>query len=394
MDPGRFVEGAARLEGELIARRRDFHQHPELGFQEHRTAGIVASELEALGLEVQRGLAETGVVGVLEGARMDPVLLLRFDMDALPIQEQSQAAYASTTPGVMHACGHDGHTAIGLAAARLLTEARADLPGRVKFVFQPAEEGLGGGKRMVEEGVLESPKPDMALAMHLWNERPNGWYGIGAGPVMAGAERFEIDLEGSGGHGAAPHLARDPVIAAAHLVSALQTVVSRDMDPLDTVVVSVTQLQAGEAFNVIPASARLCGTIRTFTAEARERVSDRLRRISVGVADAHRCRAKVAIEQVAPPVVNDARVGAVVREAVEELFPGAKVDSEHRTTGSEDMAYLMAESPGCYLFAGSGNTAKGLDAPHHNPRFDFDEGCLKSAAALISAAAWRLLESR
>nr|MBP7691183.1 amidohydrolase [Anaerolineales bacterium] len=250
---------AQQLLPEMSARRRDFHRHPELGFQEVRTAGIVAQELNRLGLEVTTGVGRTGVVGVLEGDQPGPTVLLRFDMDALPITEANAVDYASETPGVMHACGHDGHTTIGLAVAKLLTPWRARMAGTLKFVFQPAEEGLGGAEAMVQDGVLDrlGPAPERALALHLWNSEPVGWVGATNGPAMAASERFTLTLQGRGGHGAIPHQTVDPVTAAAHVVTALQTIVSRNVNALDSAVISVTMLKAGDAFNVIPDTAVL-----------------------------------------------------------------------------------------------------------------------------------------
>jgi len=222
--------------------RQDFHRHPELGFCEHRTAAIVARELGQLGLEVMTGVAGTGVVALLDGAQPGPVVLVRFDMDALPIQEDTGAPYASENPGVMHACGHDGHVAIGLTTARLLTDLRGSFGGTVKFVFQPAEEGLGGAERMVQAGVLDNPHVDTTLGLHVWNERPVGWICVSPGPLMAGADIFEVRIEGRGGHGALPHEAVDPVAASAQIISALQTIVSRNVSPLDTAVISVCHL--------------------------------------------------------------------------------------------------------------------------------------------------------
>ena len=228
-----FIEKAQEMFSYTQALRRDFHQHPELGFEEERTAGIVAAELKKLGLEVQTGVGQTGVVGLLETDKPGPVLLLRFDMDALPIQEATGAEYSSVTPGVMHACGHDGHTAIGLTVAHLLHGARNSLAGTVKFVFQPAEEIVRGARQMIADGVLESPSVELALALHLWNYKPVGWFGVTEGPAMAAASTFHLRLEGRGGHGASPHLASDPIIAAAQVITALQTVISRNVSPLE-----------------------------------------------------------------------------------------------------------------------------------------------------------------
>ena len=232
--------------------RRDFHRHPEIGFKEVRTAGIVAKELVQMGLEVTSGIAETGVVALLEGSKTGPVVLLRFDMDALPVFEETGAEYASLTPGIMHACGHDGHVAIGITVARMLNEIRDELPGTVKFVFQPAEEGQGGAERMIKAGVLNNPAPTHTLALHLWNEMPVGSVGFVPGAMMAGAALFSIKLTGRGGHGAIPDQTIDPIIAATQIVSALQTIVSRNISPMQSAVVSVTYIRAGETYNVIP----------------------------------------------------------------------------------------------------------------------------------------------
>ncbi|MGE5249665.1 MAG: M20 metallopeptidase family protein, partial [Bacteroidota bacterium] len=313
-----FMQEALRLFDYTQSMRRDFHMHPELGFNEIRTGGIVARELESLGLEVTKGVGRTGVVGLLEGARPGPTLLLRFDMDALPILEQTAAEYASTNPGVMHACGHDGHTAIGLTVARMLNELRHELAGTVKFVFQPSEEstgdeGLGGAEMMIRDGVLSDPKPDYALGLHLWNEQPLGWLGVAAGPVMAGAEQFKVTIQGKGGHGAVPHATRDPMLAAAHVITALQSIVSRNVAPLETAVVSVTSVHGGTAFNVIPQDVTLEGTIRTFDLGVRGRVLERFSDIVDGVAGALGCTTRIELKQLTPAVINDDRVVHRVR---------------------------------------------------------------------------------
>src|SRR5512135_365255 len=252
-----FLKEAKELFPYTQSLRRDLHMHPELGFREVRTGGIVARELEALGLEVTKGVGKTGVVGLLEGPQAGPTLLLRFDMDALPIVEETGAEYTSQNPGVMHACGHDGHTAIGLTVAKILLNHRDQLAGTIKMIWQPSEEGFngedcGGNEMMMRDGVLESPHVDRTLALHLWNDRPIGWVGVAGGPVMAGAEQFSIKLTGRGGHGASPHLTIDPIAAAAQVITALQTIASRNVAPLESAVVSVTSVQSGTTFNVIP----------------------------------------------------------------------------------------------------------------------------------------------
>lgn len=393
MDFTQFVQQADALADEIVALRRDFHRHPELGFQEHRTAGVVASEMENLDLEIQTGIAETGVVALMVGEKPGPTILLRFDMDALPVQEETGAPYASIHDGVMHACGHDGHTAIGIAVAKLLHEHQANLPGKVKFVFQPAEEGLGGAERMVAEGVLENPRPDYSLSMHLWNDKPRGWIGITPGPAMAGAEKFKVVIRGEGGHGAAPHQAVDPVLAAAQITTALQSIVSRNVDPLKSAVVSVTQFQAGEAFNIIPPHATLRGTIRTFTPEVRDLVLQRVEEVSRGVATAMGADANVEFTRLTPPVVNDGDVAAKLHSLTESMFPEATISSSEITMGSEDMAFFMEGIPSSYLFVGSSDTSRSLDSPHHNPRFDFDEAALPMASSLMAASVWSMLEA-
>ncbi|MFZ5822246.1 MAG: M20 metallopeptidase family protein [Chloroflexota bacterium] len=377
--------------------RRDLHAHPELGFREVRTAGIVARELQTLGLEVTTGVARTGVVGLLEGNRHGPVVLLRFDMDALPVTEATGAAYASTAPGVMHACGHDGHTAIGLTVAKLLHAHRADLAGTVKFVFQPAEEGtsgeeVGGNEAMIREGVLENPKPDLALALHLWNEKPLGWVHAAAGPVMAGAEEFKITVAGRGGHGALPNRTADPVLAACQVVTALQGIVSRNVAPLEAAVVSVTMFHAGQAFNVIPPEAKLEGTIRTFELSVRETVLRRFEEIAQGVAAAMGCTADVTVKRLTPAMINADEIARRVQAAARRALPDADLDtSSHLTMGAEDMAFMLEKIPGCYFFVGSANSARGLDYGHHHPKFDFDEAALPRAAAWMAEAAAEFL---
>ncbi len=377
---------------QLISWRRDFHQHPELGFAVHRSAKIVAETLGEMGLSVQTAIAETGVVGTLVGGKPGPTLLIRFDMDALPIHEETGAAYASKQDGIMHACGHDGHMAIGLGVAQILSSQSKKLPGTIVFIFQPAEEGQGGARRMIAEGALEGLGASSSLGLHIWNEKPLHWLGISPGAVMAGAERFEIVIRGSGGHGASPHLARDPILAASQLISACQSIASRSLDPLEPGVVSFTAIHAGETWNVIPPSVRLEGTIRTFSEATRMMVIARMKEIATGVCTAAGCQVELEFERITPPLVNDVETAALAAEVAHQLFPAFEIDRQHRVMGSEDMAFFMQEVPGCYLFIGSSNSARNLDAPHHNPKFDFDENVLPIAVGLLAACAWRLQE--
>lgn len=382
----KIYDSAKDLFSYTQALRRDLHRHPELAFKEMRTAGIVSRELSAVGMEVTSGIAETGVVGLLEAEKSGPTILVRFDMDALPVQEDTKVEYASEIPGVMHACGHDGHVSVGLTVARILSNMKNEFNGRVKFIFQPAEEGMGGALRMMKEGILDNPKPDASLSLHLWNELPVGSAAIVPGPLMAGAAFFSILITGKGGHGALPHLTVDPVTAAVQIVSALQTIVSRNVSPLKSAVVSITCIQAGEAFNVIPQTAELRGTVRFFEPEVKKIVMSRLEKIVYSVADAMNCQAVLDIQRPAPAVVNDpALAGRLMKMATLE-FPQLNVISDFRTMVSEDMAEILTEIPGVYMMVGSANAERGLNYGHHHPRFDFDEQALVNAAALMTGA--------
>lgn len=388
-----FLEEALANQEETTALRRDFHRHPELGFEEKRTAGIVAQRLADLGLEVRTGVAETGVVGILKGSAEKPVLLLRFDMDALPIQEETGAAYASETPGLMHACGHDSHVAVGLSVARLLVEHQAELSGTIKFVFQPAEEGGGGAERMVAAGVLADPRPDYSMGMHVWNEKPVGWYALNPGPMMAGAQIFSVKITGKGGHGAAPHKSVDPVVTAAQIITALQTIASRNLNPLESAVISVCTIQAGTAFNIIPQEAVFSGTIRTFKPEVFRTVRSRFEAIVQQTAAAMDCQAEITMEQITLPVTNDPDLVDLMGEVVRSVDPEAKIDPNHQTMGSEDFSFMMDDIPGCFVMVGSANPSKGLDHGHHHPKFDIDEACLPTATAILAEGAMRILHS-
>ncbi|MGZ9226805.1 MAG: M20 metallopeptidase family protein [Anaerolineales bacterium] len=395
-----FLQQARELFPYTQSLRRDFHMHPELGFREIRTGGSVAQELQALGIEVTKGVGKTGVVGLLEGAKPGPTLLLRFDMDALPIVEETGAEYTSQNPGVMHACGHDGHTAIGLTVAKILNAHRDQLAGTIKFCFQPSEEGnngeeVGGAKMMMRDGLLENPKVDMALALHLWNEEPLGWLGIAGGPMMAGGELFTVKVIGRGGHGAIPNAAVDPIVASAQIVSALQSIVSRNVSPLDAAVVSVTTIHSGTTFNVIPQEATLEGTIRTFDLGVRKKVLERFEQIVRGTAEALGCQVEITVKQITPILINDLAISEKVQETARRILPESNLRTEsHLTMGAEDAAYLLEKINGCFFFVGSANKERNLDYKHHHPRFDFDEESLIRGSALMAAAAIDLLNTK
>ena len=393
-----FLQQAKELFPYTQSLRRDFHMHPELGFRELRTGGIVAKELESLGIEVTKGVGKTGVVGLLEGMKPGPTLLLRFDMDALPITEETGAEYASQNPGVMHACGHDGHTAIGLTVAKILHAHREQLSGTIKFCFQPSEEGtsgeeIGGAEMMMRDGLLEGPKVDMSLSLHLWNEKPLGWLGVSKGPIMAGADIFIVRVTGRGGHGAIPDAAVDPIVAAANIVSALQTIVALNVSPLDTAVVSVTNIHGGTAFNVIPPEVRLEGTIRTFDHRIRQRIVERLEQIARGVGEGMGCQVETEIKRITPALVNNEAMASRVQETVQRTLPEADLDTNYQTMTAEDMAFMQEKIPGCFFFVGSNDQARHLDYGHHHPRFDFNEEALVRGSALMAAAAMDVLNA-
>jgi amidohydrolase len=381
-----WMQLAQQRRDTLIARRRDFHQHPELAFQEVRTAGIVAQVLQDLGLEVQRGVGQTGVVAILEGTTDGPTILVRADMDALPVHEETNAPYQSLEAGKMHACGHDGHVAIALAVAEMLAEQKDRVKGRIKFVFQPAEEIASGAQAMIADGVLAQPAPDVTLGLHLWNEIPVGTVSVTEGSAMAGAADWQMTVRGSGSHGAMPHLGRDPIVAASQIVSALQAVVSRNVSPLDTAVLSCTMFHAGTARNVIPNEAVLAGTYRTYRPEVRDLVDQRLRETALAVAQAFGCTVEIQTRELTPPLINDAQTNRRLRATFNALETDLTFVNDVRTMAAEDFAVFMTQVHGSYFFVGSAKTGGVPSFPHHHPKFDIDEDSLAIGAGLLAAA--------
>lgn len=383
------LKQTAQLFEQLIAWRRDFHMHPELGLEEQRTAKIVANTLRDLGYSVTEGVATTGVVGILENGD-GPVVMSRVDMDALPIQEDNNVDYVSQNPGKMHACGHDAHVAIGLGIATLMAQHRDAWRGTLKLIFQPGEEGADGAALMIKDGVMENPRADYALAVHVWNTIPVNTIGATVGPVMAAAEFWEAIITGKGGHAAAPHETVDPVVTGALVVNALQTVVNRNVSPMETAVVTVGQLTSGDTFNVIPATAKMLGTIRTFNPDVRETVLERTQTIIEKTSQAMGAQAVFKLHPLTPAVVNDEAVTLLVQDVVKDLFGPEALNTDERTMGSEDAAFFLQEVPGCYIFIGSGFTDK--EAPsHHNPKFDIDEQALVNGVALVVESLRRLM---
>lgn len=373
----------------LIADRRDFHAHPELAYEEHRTAGIVAERLETLGYDVRTGVGRTGVVGT-RGNAAGRCVLLRADMDALPVEEANEVPYRSRAAGKMHACGHDGHIAVGLEVATRL--AAVDLPGTVRFAFQPAEEGGNGAGAMIEDGVMDAPPVDAAFGMHLWSYLPAGTIGITSGPIFSSADAFEITIHGRGGHAAIPQHAVDPIIVAAHVVTAMQTLVSRRRDPLEAAVVSVTSVQAGEAFNVIPETARLLGTVRTYGGAIHADMPTLMTDLVTHTAQAFGATATVEYRRLLPVTTNDPVMTALMADIAEDLVGTDAVRRDVRTLASEDMGLFLNHAPGCYALVGSGNPAKKTDQPHHSPNFNIDEDVLPLAVELLSRTAATYLE--
>lgn len=365
------------LQAKLVTWRRDLHQHPELGFEEFRTADVIAQKLTDWGIDHQTGVAKTGIVATIEGTQPGPVLAIRADMDALPVQEANQVPYRSLHDGRMHACGHDGHVAIALGTAYYLTQHRDQLSGTVKFIFQPAEESPGGAKPMIEAGALKKPDVDAIIGLHLWNNLPLGTVGVRSGPLMAAVELFECHIQGKGGHGAMPHQTVDSVVVSAQIVNTLQTIVSRTLNPLDSAVVTVGELHAGVANNVIADSARMTGTVRYFNPELEGIIGQRVEDIIAGICQSHGATYDLNYWHLYPAVINDAKMADLVRSVAETVIETpAGVVPECQTMGGEDMSFFLQAVPGCYFFLGAANPELGLAYPHHHPRFDFDETAL------------------
>ncbi len=379
---------ADRLAPRLVGWRRELHRQPELAFEEHRTAAFVAERLAELRLELRRGVAGTGVLALLRArSGSGPAVLLRADMDALPIAEVAGREYGSANAGRMHACGHDGHMAMLLGAASLLVERRDRLVRDVVFCFQPAEESRGGAQRMIEAGALEWVDVGSVFALHLWTPFPAGTVHVRAGPVMAAQDEFRARIVGRGGHGAQPHAAVDPIVAAAQAVTALQAVVARSVDPLEAAVVTVGALHAGSAPNVIPGEARLEGTLRSFTPGVRETLRSRVLEVLEGSARAAGCRVEFDLHPGYPATVNTAAAVDAVRRAARHVVGVENVHESPPLTAAEDFAYFLRERPGAFVLVGAGNAERGITAPHHSAAFDIDEGVLPRGAELLARLA-------
>ncbi len=356
--------------------RRHLHAHPELSMLEFDTSAYVLERLKALPLDgIRTGVAQTGLLATLQGAKPGPVTLLRADMDALPIQEKNAAPFRSHNAGVMHACGHDGHVSMLLGAAQTLCRRRADIAGTIVFCFQPGEEGSAGNRLMIEDGALEDPHVDRVFALHLYSGLDAGKIGVRNGPFLPSSDRFTIEVLGTGGHGAMPHSARDPIVAAGHVITVLQTIVSREVAAKDPVVVTVGAVQAGTTFNVIPDTATLRGTVRCFDPENRRRMPERIERIVDGICEALRVEHRFTYQYNYPMTVNDPAMADLIRVAGAATVGAPNVIEHDIIMMAEDMSFMLAERPGAYALVGS----RGSDAtafPNHNARFDIEEDAL------------------
>ena len=384
------VDRIRRFHSELTAIRRDLHAHPELSFTEERTSKLVADYLRKLGIETHVGLAKTGVVGVIPGKnKSGKAVGLRADMDCLPMNELNTFAHRSKNEGRMHACGHDGHTTMLLGAARYLAETR-NFDGTAYVIFQPAEEGGGGGQVMVKEGLFDKFPANEVYAVHNWPGLPAGQMAVRAGPVMAATDEVQVTVRGRGGHGAMPHLVVDPVVAAAQIINALQTIASRNVEPVDAVVVSICSMQTSQlgAFNVVPDAVKLVGTVRSFRPATRDLAERRFREIVTKVADAMGCSTEISYVRGYPATVNSAREAQFAAKVGERVFGRGNVITEHAPTmGGEDFSYMLQARPGAYVFLGQGGGAGGEAAPCflHNPNYDFNDEVIPMGAGYLAA---------
>lgn len=378
------------IEGEVIAWRRYLHTHPELSFEEEKTAQFIFEKLQSFdNLEVSRP-TKTSVMARLIGKQQGKVLAIRADIDALPIQEETSHSFSSQNPGVMHACGHDGHTAILLGAAKILSTLQDQLKGEVRFLFQHAEElAPGGAEEMVQAGVMDGV--DMIIGAHLWSPVETGKIGVAAGPVMASPDTFTISIVGQGGHAGLPHQTVDAIAVGAQVVSNLQHIVSRNMDPLDTLVLSITKFTGGTAMNIITGSVEIAGTVRLFNTELRPVVSEMMERVVKGITEAHGATYHFEYMEGPAPVINDNEITRLIEETVCELYGEEALVLVKPNMGAEDFSAFLQKAPGTYFFTGSGNKEKGTDYPHHHPRFDLDEDAFSKGMNMFVHATLKLL---
>lgn len=383
-----LLASASALLPEMVAYRRQFHQHPELGMEEFETAAAVAAALRGLGIEVREKVGVTGVVGLIRGRGPGRTIAIRADMDALPVQEQQDRPYSSRIPGKMHACGHDGHTAILLGVAKLLQQLRTEFDGQVKLLFQPAEEGPGGAEPMIRDGTMEDPHVDAVLGLHINTEIPTGQIGVGHGVTSAAPDGFQIVVRGVGGHGAHPHRSVDAIAVGAQVVTALQTITSREVDPVNPLVVTVGTFNGGFRGNVIAPEVTMTGTVRTLDPELRATMEDRIRRLVGGICAAMRAEFDLQYSYGYPSVVNDEAMCQLVEAAGRAVLGAENVLLIPKPSmGGEDFSYFAQLAPGCFFRLGARNEHKGTVFPGHHPGYDFDEDCMPVGAAVMVRAA-------
>ena len=390
LDLMREAEAAAP---ETVEIRRHLHRHPELSFEEYRTAELIANELRRAGYQVTEGVGKTGVVGLLASERPGRTILVRADIDALPIQEVEGRPYGSGTPNVMHACGHDAHVAIALQTAKIVARHRDAWAGQVKFAFQPAEETIGGAEAMIAEGVLENPRPDAVVGLHVWSPLPAGVVGVKAGPLMASADEVRITIKGRGAHGAMPHLGVDPIAVAAQVITTLQTIVAREIHPLQPALVTIGRIHGGSAYNIIPDQVEMAGTVRAFDPNLRQYLIDRVEAIVAGVCAATRAEYTFQPLYGCPAVHSDEQIAEFVRSVATDLVGAENVVVPEQTMGGDDMAYFLDAVPGCYFFLGGADPTVGSGPSHHRADFDIDERCLPIGTAVLAKSVLEFLQS-
>lgn len=393
LDVRQWLDLAANIQQELVSWRRDFHRHPELGFQEQRTAETVAAFLRKLPLEVRTGIGGTGVTALLKGEEDGPTIALRADMDALPIQEETDCEYESTVLGVAHLCGHDAHTSMLMGAAKLLSECGRPKKGNIKFIFQPAEEGLAGADAMIQDGVLDNPKVDAIAGLHVYPFLPVGRFSVAQGMACASTDTIELRIIGQGGHAARPHEAIDAIAVAGQVITALQNIASRCIDPLDTVVVTIGKIEGGFMENVIAPDVRMRGTIRTLSPTIRKRVPELLHRTIKGITDAFGASYELTIHAGYPPVQNNDAMVAHFIETNEQLFGERRWDYERASTGGEDFAYYAQKIPAVFFRLGVSNGQAETAYPLHHPKFNLDESALPLGTAMLVAIATNYLKN-
>lgn len=375
----------------IIKLRRHFHQFPEPSWEEYETSKYIKKELDQLGIAYE-SIAETGIVATIEGKHKDKIVALRADMDALAVQEENDLPYKSKNDGVMHACGHDGHTAMLLGAAKVLVALQDEINGTVKLLFQPAEERIEGAKKMIDEGAITDV--DSILGIHLWAELPTGTINCEPGPRMASGDYIVIDIEGSGGHGSMPHQCVDPSVVAASFMLSVQAMTTRETNPLESLVFTFGEVSCGTRYNVIPDKAHLEGTVRCFDPEIRQKLEEQINRYGENIAKAYNASFHLDFNEGTPPTINDNKTVAIVESTITDYLGSEALMSMNKTTGSEDMAYYLKEIPGAIAFVGCNNSVKGADFPHHHPKFNIDEDSLTIGTELYVRFAINFLNEK